>query len=137
MYRISKTFHAEAAHVLRDTQTPGCLRLHGHSYKIEFIFEAEELNPKTGMIVDFTVVSKWIKSNIIEHIDHQLMVPSVLDIGETALTQCNEEVLYLNPQPTAELIAYHCYEETIKEFPMLKKVRVWETESSYAEFEGE
>ena len=137
MYRISKTFRAEAAHVLQDTQTPGCLRLHGHSYKIEFVFESKELNPRTGMIVDFTVMSNWIKKNIISHIDHQLMVPFDLDIKVSDLTQYNEEILHLNPQPTAELIAYHCYGETIKEFPMLKKVRVWETESSYAEFEGE
>jgi 6-pyruvoyl tetrahydropterin synthase/QueD family protein len=134
---VTKQFSAETAHFLKDTETKGCLRLHGHSYKILITVRCLREELVDGMVVDFSILSKWVKENIISKIDHQLLVPSDFDQRGLGFYmkdyKYEEKVIKFDPQPTAEAIAMWIFDNCKKEFPGVYKVRVYETENSYAE----
>ena len=105
MFQITKLFYFEAAHQLPLVpEGHPCGRMHGHSYKVEVICEAEEL--RNGWVIDFADISKAINP-IIEKCDHQVL---------------NDFI----DNPTAERIAKWIYDEMIMILP-LKSVVVWET----------
>ena len=75
--RVTKEFHFEAAHFL-----PGydglCANLHGHSYRLLVTLRGEILkdatSPKNGMVIDFSVLKGIVERNILQVLDHSLIV---------------------------------------------------------------
>lgn len=69
MYRISKTFSFEASHVLEGLpEGHKCGQLHGHSYKVELVLTAKQLDER-GFVIDFGDLASfgcWVK----DHLDH-------------------------------------------------------------------
>lgn len=120
--KVCKIFEWDAAHkLLLDYNSP-CGALHGHTYKVEFLFEGPV--DKNGMVIDFSLVKEQINKN------------------------CSFDHKYLNDllkQPTAENLVDYLYKKFIKsELHSLTKlqwnrqinlvkIRVWETPTSYAE----
>jgi 6-pyruvoyltetrahydropterin/6-carboxytetrahydropterin synthase len=119
--RIGKQFRFEAAHHLPDHDGK-CRRPHGHSYRVEVTLagDLEDAGPKNGMVHDFSDVSRFWKHELEPHLDHQ-------DLNLTLADDCDP--------PTAELIARYLYRRFMGELgDDVERVRVWETESSWAEY---
>jgi 6-pyruvoyltetrahydropterin/6-carboxytetrahydropterin synthase len=120
MYRIGKQFRFDAAHHLPDLP-PGHQRgrMHGHTYTVEAVMEADQLVPP-GFVVDFGCLAP-LKKYIDSSLDHRVL---------------NE---VLPEPPTAELIARHLAQWVVGELEpripaQLAVMRVCETPSCWAEY---
>lgn len=111
MYRVRviKTF--SAAHRIVE-QGGKCERLHGHNYRVEVVAGSDRLS-SAGMVVDFEEL-KAALAQILP--DHRLL----------------NEVYDFNP--TAENLARYFYEQLKKRFPVVR-VRVWENDECWAEYQ--
>lgn len=99
-----------------------CGKLHGHSFLAEIWLEGE-MRPN-GLVVDFREV-KWA----IKWLDHALLL-SAKDPLVGLLSAADAAVRIFSTNPTAETIAEYLYAV----LPEATKVRVWESETSYAEY---
>jgi 6-pyruvoyltetrahydropterin/6-carboxytetrahydropterin synthase len=111
---IRKNFTFEAAHVL--PHHPGkCGRMHGHSYRLEVALEGplRESGPTQGMIEDFDALSRVVRDDIIERLDHT----------------CLNDFL---PNPTAELIVRWIWEHLEPKLLGLYELTLWETAAACA-----
>lgn len=118
-YRIEKTVKWEASHRLvglpADHQ---CSRLHGHSYSAKITLSSYEVDD-VGFVIDFGILGKMVK----DVFDHRHL----------------NEVMPVNP--TAENIAAYMVEiilsvlfkMQVEKYVRLESVRVYETETSWAE----
>lgn len=121
MITVTKIFMFEACHHLPHYDGD-CHNLHGHSYKLEVTIsgriEADTFNPKCGMIMDFKDLKKLVNRVAVDKYDHS----------------------YLNdffPNPTAEIMVGKIARDLMKELPegtFLMSCKLWETTTSYAEF---
>jgi len=118
MYQVRIETNFCAAHKIIGDQGK-CARPHGHNWKVEVIVSNEELD-KLGMVIDFDKLEKLSK-NVIEPLDHR---------------DLNELKLFLNSNPTAEVIAKYIYLELEKliDNGKLEEVRVWETPTTWASY---
>jgi 6-pyruvoyltetrahydropterin/6-carboxytetrahydropterin synthase len=88
-----------------------CSTLHGHNYKVE-VWLTGKLG-EIGMVLDFNLIK-----DIVNQYDHKHLND---EIGTTT--------------PTAEVIAMIISKDILLVNPNINnRVRVWETESSYAEY---
>lgn len=131
MVTITKCFGFEACHHL-EFYKGKCHNLHGHSYKLEVTVTGALSNydcsgspeglvyPPKGMIMDFSALKDVVKDNIIDVVDHQN-----LD-------------LVLPVYPTAENIVIwiaDVLESKLEKINIsLVRIKLWETDSSYAEW---
>lgn len=133
MFRMTKLVTGiEAAHQL--TKMPAghkCGRMHGHSYSFEVTIIAKGLDSETKMVLDFGLISSFIK----ERYDHRLLndLPEFEDGMPTA------EALALT---LAELIDLKLLQPLNREQPpsewiLVERVRVSETAGSWVEWTRE
>ena len=135
MYTVVKQFRFEAWHQL-PSHDGQCRNRHGHSYRVEVGLSRTEVDlagPKSGMVIDFGDLSRWWKTEMEGWLDHN-------DAGLNG-------VLPFDYQPsTAENVAAFIYSKLVAFVGTTWKydgdardvrpafVRVWETESAYAEY---
>ena len=67
--RLDVEFYFAAAHRLPRYDGP-CFRQHGHNYKF-FIALEGEVDPKSGMIIDFGVVKQAVQELVLARADHR------------------------------------------------------------------
>lgn len=135
--KIAKEFRWEMGHRL-PYHTGKCKNLHGHSYKMMIEFNGD-VNGQ-GMVMDYYEVKEVIQP-LIEELDHGFMVKNTDQDLITALEQLNSKHTIVDFDPTAEnLCGYFLGKikklslpESIKKI----KVRIFETETTYAEDEME
>jgi len=147
-YRLCKTVEIENGHML--TKHPDkCKFPHGHSRKVEFVVEADELD-QNDMVCDFKIVKEAMEG-FLEQYDHAMCIntddPKYADFKSSY----GERVIgFTKTDPTTEVIAktiHDHFAERLREYaakpdsryplrPSLRiiSVRVWETSSSWAEF---
>jgi len=128
MHRIFKVVKFEAAHQLtRFPEGHKCARNHGHNYRVELTLSSHALD-EMDVVVDYGVLSEAIRKRY----DHQ----NLNDFQE------------LRNNPTAERIAVaivdllelevlHALNENLIGTPgavVLERVRVYETDDSWAEW---
>jgi 6-pyruvoyltetrahydropterin/6-carboxytetrahydropterin synthase len=89
---------------------------HGHNYIIEVYLRSKVLH--NGMILNFNKVKEVFKTEIDEKYDHHMLNDVMVDI------------------PTAENMAKEILYIMVKKIPEIYKIRIWETSSSYAEYEN-
>jgi len=141
MHLIHKTFRFEAGHQLRrGCFTAACSNcIHGHSYKVEVTLASEELD-KNDMVVDFGLVKCGMQS-IIDEWDHALLLPH--EIASTYLGRSDLlKLVSVSWNPTAEAMAeviffrmaFAMNQVTQGQRYSMYSVRVWETETSSAEY---
>lgn len=121
MTTVTKIFTFEACHNLPHYDG-ACHNLHGHSYKLEVTVggrvETNIANPKCGMIIDFKDLKKIVNEVAVDKYDHT----------------------YLNnffDNPTAEIMVKQIAVDIIAKLPKdlyLVSCKLWETATSYAEF---
>jgi 6-pyruvoyltetrahydropterin/6-carboxytetrahydropterin synthase len=119
--RITRIFRFEAAHHLPEHQGK-CARLHGHSYRVEVTLRGPVKDAPGesdhGMVMDFAELGQLMAEAILLRVDHQDL-NAVTGIYTTA-----ENLAHWIWQ---ELLAYGLAQE------LLYTVRLWETETSFAE----
>lgn len=149
MFRICKSLEIENGHML--TKHPDKCRFpHGHTRRVEFVLEAEELD-ENQMVCDFKIIKEAI-GEWLDTFDHALCMntedPAYQDFKE----RYGDRVIgFENEDPTTELMAKRIFDHTtaaLTEYSArtdvryrlggtvrLARVRVWETTSSWAEYE--
>lgn len=123
--KIGKMYNFEAAHHLPNHKGK-CARLHGHSYKLEVEVEGNTYeNPNDseyGMVMDFEALDE-IVDVVVSALDH---------------TDLNENPLTKNMPTTAESLVHNIADLISHSLDpgicVLRRVRLWETARSYAEW---
>lgn len=132
MHKITKTMRTETAHRLL-LHKGLCHHLHGHSYKWEVTISSPQLNLE-GMVMDFSILKTAMQS-VIGQFDHA----TVLNEHDTVLVEAltTMRTVIFRHEPTAELMCRYVA-GAIKLYLPTKlhtvSVRLWETETSYAEW---
>ncbi|MFQ3306790.1 MAG: 6-pyruvoyltetrahydropterin/6-carboxytetrahydropterin synthase [Candidatus Midichloriaceae bacterium] len=112
MIQCTKILKFEAAHRIIGHQGK-CKMLHGHSYVIELSFESEELD-ELGMVVDFSIIKKKLKSWIDKNWDHNVILNIEDKVLGGYIKEClDQEIYYMNGNPTAENMASHLLYEIV------------------------
>ena len=113
---ITKQYRFEAAHSL-PLHDGKCKNLHGHSYLLEITVRGaiQKEGPKTGMIIDFSDLSRIVEKEIIDQWDHQYL----------------NEILPFTT--SAENLAEECYRRLILAGLSIERIRLWETSKCFAE----
>jgi 6-pyruvoyltetrahydropterin/6-carboxytetrahydropterin synthase len=149
-YRICKTIKIENGHML--THHPDKCRFpHGHSRKVEIVIEADELDAG-GMVCDFKIVKDAV-GDYLETFDHALCMNTQDPMFETFKSAYGDRVIpFADTEPTTEVLAKTFFDRIagdlaayarrndtryrLRPTVRLVKVRVWETGSSWAEYEA-
>ena len=96
---------------------------HGHNYVLEVSVEGD-VDPTTGYVVDLGEVARITEREIVDHVDHlnlNLDVPFMRDMIPTT-----ENIIVRFWQVLAPHIAP----------ARLARLRLWETENNYVEYDG-
>ena len=147
-YRICKTFDIESGHML--SKHPDlCKFPHGHSRKVELVLEADGLE-QNEMVCDFNAL-KDSMCDYLQTLDHAICV-NTNDPQFKQLKQAygDRVVAFEALDPTTEILAKTIHEvlkrnlssytsNPASKYPIttairIVKVRVWETTSSWAEY---
>lgn len=139
--RLTKEFRFEMAHALAGYEGP-CRHIHGHSYELMVTVsgkpEQDSLSPVRGMVMDFKKLKTIVEEQIIEKLDHAL----VLD-KETAPEQLDQlgefvgRLILVNYPPTSENMLIDFSDRLNKALPQnirLLSLKLKETKSSWAEW---
>jgi len=147
-FRICKSFEIENGHML-SKHPDKCKFPHGHSRKVEVVFEADSLD-RSDMVCDFKAI-KEIIGHYLDRFDHAMCM-NTSDPQYAALREAyGEQIIgFENIDPTTEVLAEHFFREAktalttaitsantsypVSKGVRLTSVRVWETSSSWAEF---
>ncbi|MGK0189527.1 MAG: 6-pyruvoyltetrahydropterin/6-carboxytetrahydropterin synthase [Verrucomicrobiales bacterium] len=149
-YRICKTIDIENGHML-SKHPDKCQFPHGHTRKVEFVLEAEDLD-ENEMICDFKII-KTAVGEFLDSLDHAMCMNTDDPAFGEFQSRYGERVIGFKSQdPTTELMAKHIFDvanerlleyrsasETrysLRDSVKLISVRVWETSSSWAEYFG-
>ena len=133
--KIAKEFNWEMGHRLPFHEGK-CKNLHGHSYKC--MIEVTGEPDGNGMVLDYYELKK-ITEPIFEELDHSFIVWNEDKELIDALSKLNSRMVVVNFQTTAENLCFYL----LKKIKAAKlpanikalKVRVLETENTYAEEE--
>ena len=134
--KISKDFRWEMGHRLQ-CHKGKCFNLHGHSYKLQIEFEGK-VDKDSGMVLDYFDV-KDIVAPIVDKLDHTVIVWEKDTELIEMLKKLNSAHVIMPFETTAEnLVGYFLSEISNANLPSEIsgiKVRVCETENTYAEDE--
>ena len=96
---------------------------HGHNYVLEVTVEGP-IDDRTGYVIDLGKLRGIVEREVVAQVDHRNM---------------NLEVPFLaGTNPTAENIVVACWRvlEPVVAPGRLARLRLWETENNYVEYEG-
>ena len=149
MYFVTKEINWCSAHRLRKGYVGKCSNIHGHNYKAEITFNSTTLDI-FDMVVDFGNIKKLVGEWIDENWDHTLLVlkddVELIDFCKSS----GSKYWVCVHNATAEYMSCFLYNlikkflssNHLELFPDNKKydiysVKVWETDSSFAEYKEE
>jgi len=147
-YRICKTIDIENGHML-SKHPDKCQFPHGHTRKVEFVIEADDLD-ENQMVCDFKIVKDAV-GQWLDTFDHALcMNTNDPAYGEFKARYGDRIIGFENQDPTTELMAKTFFDYAASalldyaqrvdtRYPLrahvrLASVRVWETSTSWAEY---
>jgi len=139
--RVTKEFNFEMAHALWNYDG-ACKNIHGHSYRLFVTILgtpiSDENNVKFGMVLDFKDLKEIVNRNIVQTLDHSLIVYKKA-AGESldSVKKMYEKVYVYDFQPTCEnLIQYIAgiLKEKLPRDLSLHSLKLYETATSYAEW---
>ena len=140
--RVTKEFNFEMAHALLNHDGP-CKNIHGHSYLLSVTLKGKPItdssSPKAGMVVDFSDIKKIVNKEIVQPLDHALVLnKNTADKIVKGLQ--DQKLILLDFQPTCENLVILFADKLINNLPsnvMLHHLLLRETTSSYAEWYAE
>lgn len=131
--KIAKEFNWEMGHRLPFHEGK-CRNLHGHSYKC--MVEVTGEPDKNGIVLDYYDLKKIIDP-VIDQLDHSFMVNTSDKELIDALDRLGSRKVVVDFETTAENICFYLLKKISQaKLPgniSLLKVRVFETENTYAE----
>lgn len=147
-FRICKTLDIENGHML-SKHPDKCQFPHGHTRKVEFVIEADDLD-ENQMVCDFKIVKEAV-GEWLDTFDHALCMNTKDPAYGEFKARYGERIIgFENEDPTTELMAKTFFDHTLKalaayrakpetRYPLrssvrLVSVRVWETATSWAEY---
>ena len=133
MYKVTKRLTFCYGHRLMDYEGK-CRVPHGHNGVVEIELQAEALD-RRGMVYDFGEIKDAVKAWLDRELDHRMLLRAD-DPLAAVLKGMGEPCLLMKENPTAEAIARLIYEFTKGQGFPLTQVRLWETETSYATYDG-
>lgn len=143
MIRLTKIFNFEMAHALYGYDGP-CKNIHGHSYALEVTVAGEPLNdpehPKHGMVMDFSDLKAIVKEQIVDRLDHALLLNGNSPHRDIPQLDSNfEKVVFVEYQPTCENMLLDFVKRIQGLLPKhvkLATLKLKETPNSYAEWQA-
>ena len=139
--RLTKVFSYAMAHAL-DNYDGLCKNIHGHNYHLEVTVSGipvvDTLSPKKGMLIDFSDLKTIINREIVDVLDHALMLNDATNPDLISLLKKTYERVIMVPfQPTTENML--CYladtiQKVLPEGVLLYSLKLKETDNSYAEW---
>ena len=131
---VTRCVHFNAAHKLHNPRLSDAENeamfgvcsnpnFHGHNYDMEISVEGE-IDPQTGYVIDVQRIKQIANECLLRHLDHKnlnLDVPWFSDLN-----------------PTAENIAVVSWRVLAPALrpATLKRIRLWETERNYVDYDG-
>ena len=142
--RITKQFTFEMAHALLGYDGL-CKNIHGHSYHFDVTVKGlpngDSTSPKQGMLIDFGDLKRIVNSEIIDRMDHALVLSTQTDPALLqTLQQHYEKILLVPYQPTTENMLEDFAARLQKKLPpeiQLFSLKLRETDRSYAEWHAQ
>lgn len=140
--RITKQFTFETAHALYGYDGK-CQNIHGHSYKLDVCVIGEPItdtsNVKCGMVIDFGDLKKIVKKEIVDVLDHAIMLNKNTPHIELAhdLKKANHNVVLVDYQPTSENMVIDFAEKIKSQLDTslkLHSLKLRETGTAFAEW---
>lgn len=140
--RITKEFTFEMAHALYGYDGK-CKNVHGHSYKLDVCVIGNPIsdsnNPKFGMLIDFGDLKKIVKSEIVDVMDHAIMLNINTPHKNLAedLKASGHNIVEVNYQPTSENMVTDFADKIQKRLPegiKLHSLKLRETATAFAEW---
>ena len=114
--------------------TGKCQHLHGHNATADIVIQSEAVDER-GMVVDFSDVKRDVSRWIDQHLDHKMLLCRDDPMVEH-LKKFGEPLFLMDENPTAENIAKVIFEQAVAMGYNVKMVRLWETPSSCATYQG-
>ena len=133
MYRVVKVISFCYGHRLMNYDGK-CKYLHGHNGRAEIHLEAEKLDQR-GMVADFTDIKQIIGQFIDDQLDHKILLCKN-DSMAKVLKELKEPFFLMEENPTAENIAKLIFDFARGQKLPVKSVKLWETDTSFAIYEG-
>lgn len=138
--RVTKEFSFEMAHAL-DQHDGKCQNIHGHSYKLSVTIRGNPVNdsfsPKNGMVIDFSDLKSIVNKEIIEPLDHGLMLYEKSDLLNYFDGNSDQQIIIKPYNPTCENMVADFAELLEARLPKeveLHSLKLRETKTSYAEW---
>ena len=116
---ITKKLVFDSAHYITDHDGK-CKNLHGGRYDIEIKIK-DRIDPITGFVIDYSLIKNVTKNLVINKFDHK-----------TLNLTCPE----LSWRSSTEFLAIVIWEILIEYLPNLDSIKIYETETSFCEFQG-
>jgi 6-pyruvoyltetrahydropterin/6-carboxytetrahydropterin synthase len=139
--RVTKEFNFEIAHALWNYDG-NCKNIHGHSYRMFVTVIGspikDENNPKDGMVIDFGELKSIVKNEIVEPLDHAVILNSkALENNLLDIEQLFDRKYIVDFQPTCENLVIDFADKIKPKLPSslkLHSIKLHETASSFAEW---
>jgi 6-pyruvoyltetrahydropterin/6-carboxytetrahydropterin synthase len=148
-YRICKTIEIENGHML-SKHPDNCKYPHGHSRLVELILEADELDGN-DMVCDFFVLKDALRA-FLESFDHAMCMNTQDRMYKAFKKAYGDRIIGFTKQdPTTEVVAKLIFDRVkdslakylrkgsvkypLSEGVRLRRVRLWETSTCWAEYE--
>ncbi len=130
-YTVTKTITFCYGHRLLD-YAGKCRFLHGHNARAEICLAARRLD-RRGMVVDFSTITDGLGTLVKNELDHKILLHRK-DRMVPVLRQMGEAHYVMAGNPTAENIAKLIFTWARKQRLPVVSVRLWETDTSFAEY---
>jgi 6-pyruvoyltetrahydropterin/6-carboxytetrahydropterin synthase len=132
MYSVTKRIDFCYGHRLLDYDGI-CKHPHGHNAVAEIEVRTGQLDSR-NMVCDFSDIKRMVKGWIDQELDHKMLLRHD-DPLVKLLQQLGEPVYLLDSNPTVERIARLIYDHASEQGFNVVRVKVWETPTSFAEYE--
>ena len=141
MLQVTKIFRFETAHAIHG-YSGLCKNIHGHSYVLHVTIAAQDSNDEylssPGFIFDFKDLKHLVNKTIIHNLDHCIILSEDF-LKQHTFANSLENLTIWKMEPSAENILLYIRKVLQKELPqnvVLRKLKIYETNDSYAEWEN-
>jgi len=140
--RVTKQFTFEMASALPNYDGD-CANIHGHSYTMDITVKGKPINdqsnPKYGMVIDFGDIKKIVNTQIVNQLDHALVVNKNSAHGNFDPTKYGfgNKIVFLPYQPTVENMLSDFAERLMNNLPSgvsLYSIKIRETGTAFGEW---
>lgn len=118
-----------------------CRNIHGHSYKLSVTLIGQPIedssSPKFGMVMDFADLKTIINAEIIDKLDHGLMLFEKSEFLKIFDSMQFQQLILVPYNPTCENMVIDFAKKIKSKLPndvALHNLRLQETKTSYAEW---